>query len=280
MRKLLLTCSLAAALLTTGAQTEADAVVWYMDGAAYVAICDEQTKAIHMEGGTMEEARSFTISPQDPADPFFYDVVGEVPDWMPSSTVAPDDIDGSPCYTFLDKAMNTVAVMVRLPGVAMLEDQIKGELVMLTEAEYKDAEGRPAHITEGSLQLPGEEGHAMTFGTVAHTPVNVMESDGRCWRFTATADGLLLRPVRREEGSGDYVLIEGGRAVHLIRQNGSLGRWPTTSSSLLQRSMLRYLDRQALRQMREEIVNRDGHTHLSKIEMHNVNMIQAEESSR
>lgn len=294
---------LAAASLSVAAQSATDAKIWYMDGAAYVGTYDPQTKAIKMEGGTMEEGRSFTLHLQNPADPFYYDVVGASPAWLAATTAFPDVEDGMARYVFTNKAGEAQSIMYQIPDVAVLEDIVKGELMSIVEGEYKDAKGRKAHITEGSLQLPGEKGGDMRLAVEGLTPINVMVSNGRCWRFTATYDGLTLHPVRHDKAKNAYVPVEGGATLHLVRLNGSMGRWPFSASMPLQHTMLKYLDKKALRYMRNEIYARCGQlftdpelkayfgrqpwytapperTHYTKLEMFNVEVIKAEEAQR
>lgn len=303
---LLLTLLFAAVSIIAAAQQEGNAKVWYMNGAAYMATFDPQTKNIRMEGGTMTEGRSFTLKVQNPDDPFAYDVIGGQDEWTRNRIVMPDVIDGKAYYVFMDKEFNTVSLMYQIESVAMLEDIIKSELASLVEAEYKDEYGRRARITEGFLQLPGEKGHNMTFGVENHTPVNVMVAGGKCWRFTASANGLMLVPATFDKQKGVYVSAKRAEPLFLIRQNGTMGRWPNSSSVALQHSALRYLNKQALRYMRSEIKARLGlkftepdlkdyfnkqpwyrqavkdgpRTHYEKMEQHNISIIQAEEASR
>lgn len=300
MKTSILTLCLAAASLSANAQSNTDAKVWYMDGAAYVATFNTSTKNIKMEGGTLEEERSFTLKVQDPNDPFLYDVVGASPSWLSAPQAFPDVEDGKGYYIFTTKTGDAQSIMYQIPSVAVLEDIVKGELASIVEGEYKDALGRKAHITEGSLQLPGEKGYSMEFGKKGSTPINVMVSNGKCWRFTGTYDGVTLRPVRFKDGS--YVAVEGGKTIHLVRQNGTMGRFSQTSMMPMQHTMLQYLDNKALRYMRNEIYVRLGgtidpefnayfkrqpwytanpdRTHLTKLELHNFEVIKAEESRR
>lgn len=277
-----------------------DAKIWYMDGAAYVATYNPDTKEIKMKGGTMDEARSFTLRLQNPDDPFYYDVVGTSQSWLSAAQAFPDVEDGKGYYIFTNKTGDAQSIMYQIPSIAVLEDVVKGELASIVEGEYKDALGRKAHITEWSLQLPGEKGYSMMFGKKGSMPINVMVSNGKCWRFTGTYDGLTLRPVRFNGGS--YVPVEGGKTIHLVRQNGTMGRFPQTSMMPMQHTMLQYLDSKALRYMRNEIYVRLGgtiahefkayfkqqpwytadpdRTHLTKLELHNFEVIKAEESRR
>lgn len=309
MKAQFLTLFLAAALPATIAGQDN---IWYMDGAAYISTYDPETHTLSFNGGTMTEERTFTLVAKDTEDPSptFFHLAGDAPAFLPPGTGAAifsETTDGysAPLYILLNKEMNTVSIMEQLPSLAMLEDKISSELAALVEGEYKDASGRKAHITEGSLQLPGQQSHEMKLSSNPGAAAGVIESSDHCWLFTATRDGLLLRPARaQQESSATYVPIPGAKPINLIRQNGSMGRWPTTASAPLQRSMLKYLDTTALLYMRSEILARHGATfkdspklrnyfnrqpwyepgddgyHLSAIEMSNIEIIKAEEGMR
>lgn len=291
-----------AATLAAPARTVGDAGIWYMDGAAYVATFNPADKSITMDGGTLDETRSFMLRVQDPNDPFAYDVAGASPSWLGAVQAYPDTEDGQGYYVFTDKDYEAVAIMRKIPSVEVLEDIVRGELVAIVEGEYKDASGRRARITEGALLLPDRESLDMEFDKKGNTPVNVMVAGGKYWRFTGTYDGLTLQPVQRK--AGNYVAVEGAKPIHLVRQNGNMGRWPLTGMEPVQHTMLQYLDTKALHYMAREIYARLGNcqdedpqaeawfkmqpwfstdlgrTHLTKLELHNFEVIKAEESKR
>lgn len=279
MKRLFLTILFTLSICAVNAQSDTDAKTWYMNGAAYTGRYDANTGKIYMVGGTLEEARSFVLTPQNPEDPFFYDVSGLSASLLPGKCVSVDVIDERPYYIFMDDEYNTTGLMVQIQSVDMLNEYLEYELASLTEAEYVDEKGRAVHITQGSLQLPGEKSYDMTFGKIGLTPVNVMVSNGKCWEFIVTCEGLQLRLVEPAEYGG-YRPAQSGKTIRLKRLNGTLGRWPNSSSEPLQLTMLECFETEALRCMREEILTRDGHTHLSKMEMNNVNIIQTEERRR
>lgn len=311
MKAQLLTLFLAAAATLPAAVAGQDNV-WYMDGAAYTGTYDPETHTLSFNGGTMTEERTFTLVAKDPNDPAptFFRLVGDAPAFLPPGTATAmfsEAIDGysHPHYALSNKEMSTVGIMEQLPSLAMLEDKISGELAALVEGEYKDASGRKAHITEGSIQLPGQQSHEMKLSSNPGTGEGVIHSDGHSWLFTATRDGLLLRPARASrESSETYEPIAGAKPINLIRLNGTMGRWPMTASAPLQHTMLKHLSTTALLYMRSEILARHGATfkdspklrnyfnrqpwyepgddayHLSAIELMNIEIITTEESAR
>lgn len=302
MKPLLLTLCLMAGMTTATAQTFGDAGIWYMDGAAYVATYYPADKSITMEGGTPDVAWAFTLRPQNPDDPFAFYIEGGSALGLNVTQAYPDVEDGKGYYVFTDSAGETQAIMRKIPSVEVLEDIVRGELAAIVEGEYKDGDGRTAHITEGALQLPGKKSQPMTFGKRGNTPVNVMEAGGKCWLFTATYDGLTLQPADRV--AGEYVAVAGAKPLHLVRRNGTMGRWPLTGMEPVQHSLLQYLDTKALHYMAREIYARlgachdedpqteawfkrqpwfsttPGRTHLTKLELHNYEVIKAEEAKR
>lgn len=302
MTRLLSTIFLTAISLSASPQTEGDAGIWYMDGAVYVATFDANNKSIKMDGGTMDEARSFTLKVQNPDDPFYYDVAGASTKWLKASQAYPDVEDGHGYYIFTDKMGNAQSIMYNILSIELLEDIVKEELASIVEGEYKDIAGRKTYITEGSLQLPGEESYSMDFCKKGNTPINVLISNGKYWQFTGTYDGLILQQVYPTDG--DYMPVTDTEPILLTRQNGTMGRWPLTSMAAVQHSMLQYLDKKALHYMSREIYARLGgyydedpkveeyfkhqpwftttpdRTHLTKLELRNYEVIKAEESTR
>lgn len=293
---------LVAVSLSASAQTEGNAGIWYMDGAVYVATFNPNDNSIKMSGGTMDEARSFTLKVQNPEDPFSYDIVEASAKWLNATQAYPDVEDGNGYYIFTNGTGETESIMYKISDAALLEDIVKGELASIVEGEYKDASGLEAHISEGSLQLPGEKGYAMDFCKKGNTQTNVMVSNGKYWRFTGTYDGLILQRVfPSNEG---FTPASDTKTIILIRQNGTMGRWPQTSMTAVQHSMLQYIDKKALHYMRREIYARmggcqdedpeveayfrrqpwfsttPGRTHLTKLELHNFEVIKNEEINR
>lgn len=278
---------------------------WYMDGVAYKAEYKDDGKTIILQPDPVRDNKNenIVLKLEDGPDPVFYYPVGKSASLIPGKRIMPAVINYMTYLECLNEEYELTSVFAPILEGVTLNDMIIFELASILEGEFKDEYGETAEISDGYLRLPGSNGGEKTFAAVDGFPVNVMISQGKCWRFSVTGEGIL---ILKEVSANGFVPVENGKTIRLTRLNGYGGRWPITEMTLLQRSMLEYFDDSALAFMRNEILARHGYIfsekevqsyfdaqnwycrsedgndriHLTMIEMSNINIIKSVEKSR
>lgn len=226
------------------------------------------------------------------------------------------DDNGRRVLTFMDHSLSqTLNVLVRVNSTAHAQQLARQEIWDLVSGIYTvtrpaSQKGEKAMIAPGKIQLPGQNAQTCQVGTALGVVTNVLATGSTGWNVGIGKNGITLTRVNRQ---GDvYVRPNGARELTLAcdaqTQCGEVpGRWPFTSTGIVQRPQLRYVQSEVLALMRNEVLARHGyifadadvqkhfeaqpwyrrnsegnndHVHLSKNELWNINVILAEEQSR